>query len=231
MNNVSSAHHLRLALGGTAVLFALCTLQSSPVLAADVLGLYVGGAIGQAQVNADGLPDPFSGTAPGFGDFRENHAAYKVMAGVRPLSLVGAEVEYIDFGHPGGIVGVIPVGLSSSAQFPVFEDVRMQGTAAFGVLYLPVPVVDVYVKAGLARIQATGSVTFTEPAPYAACVSVAGPNCRFSLPYSVTNTGLAGGAGVQVRIGSLALRGEYERFSAAGANPGLFSVGLLWTFL
>jgi hypothetical protein len=26
------------------------------------------------------------------------------------------------------------------------------------------------------------------------------------------------------------VRGEYERFNAAGGNPGLFSLGFTWTF-
>jgi hypothetical protein len=33
------------------------------------------------------------------------------------------------------------------------------------------------------------------------------------------DTGLEVGAGAQFKFGSLAVRGEYERFSAAGGNP------------
>ncbi len=39
----------------------------------------------------------------------------------------------------------------------------MSGAAAFGMLYLPVPVVSVYAKAGLARLQATSNVSLFLP--------------------------------------------------------------------
>jgi hypothetical protein len=149
------------------------------------------------------------------------------MVGLRPISLVGAEITYMDFGHPSGTVGTIPLG----GAVPISGDVKMKGSAAFGVLYLPVPVIDIYVKAGLARLQTTENVTFRLPAPYATCVIEGGPSCQFSKRYDVTNTGLAAGAGAQFKFGSLPVRGEYERFSAAGGNPSLFSLGLTWTFL
>jgi hypothetical protein len=160
-------------------------------------------------------------------NFRENHSAYKFMVGLRPISLVGAEITYMDFGHPSGTVGTIPLG----GAVPISGDVKMKGSAAFGVLYLPVPVIDIYAKAGLARLQTTENVTFRLPAPYATCVIEGGPSCQFSKRYDVTNTGLAAGAGAQFKFGSLSVRGEYERFSAAGGNPSLFSLGLTWTFL
>jgi hypothetical protein len=33
-----------------------------------------------------------------------------------------------------------------------------------------------------------------------------------------------------VKLGPVALRAEYERFSAAGGTPGLASVGAFWFF-
>jgi len=45
-----------------------------------------------------------------------------------------------------------------------------------------------------------------------------------------TNTGFAAGAGAQFKLGSWAVRAEYERFNAAGANPSLVSLGVTWTF-
>jgi opacity protein-like surface antigen len=211
-------------------ILALSIVASAPTWAADPLGLYVGGAVGQAHVQADNLPNPdaVSGFPSSIASFRENHTAYKFMVGLRPISLVGAEVAYVDFGHPTGTVGTLT--LAGTIPVPISADVKMKGTAAFGVLYLPVPVVDIYLKAGLARLQTTEVTTFTLPAPFATCVISGGPNCTFSSRYSATNTGLALGAGAQFKFGSLAVRGEYERFSAAGGNPSLFSLGLTWTF-
>jgi opacity protein-like surface antigen len=49
-------------------------------------------------------------------------------------------------------------------------------------------------------------------------------------PERRANVGFAAGAGAQFKIGSLAVRGEYERFNAAGGNPGLLTVGIIWKF-
>jgi opacity protein-like surface antigen len=109
-------------------------------------------------------------------------------------------------------------------------DVRMKGSAAFGILYLPVPVVDVYLKGGLARIQTSANVTGVLLG-VGTCV-VGFPDCaRFARHNSATDTHFAAGAGAQFKLGSWALRAEYERFSAAGENPGLATLGVTWTFL
>lgn len=181
--------------------------------AADVLGLYVGAAVGQSRVEAD---------IPSIGDFKENHSAFKVMAGIRPISLVGAEVSYIDFGHPTG-------SISDGVTTLVSSDASQRGTAAFGVLYLPVPLVDVFVKAGAARLQST-ETTVTNLPGVGSC-TVTDPGCgRLRLSQNRTNTGFAAGAGAQFKFGSFAVRAEYERFDAAGGNPNLASLGLTWTF-
>jgi hypothetical protein len=174
-------------------------------LAEDLLGLYVGAAAGQSQVEA---------TAPYVQNFRENHSAFKFMVGIRPISLVGVEIAYDDFGHPNRRNGFLAT------------DVTMKGESVFGVLYLPVPIVDIFLKAGLARIDSTAA-THT--------VCSGGQPCPTLVtepePESRANVGFAGGAGAQFKIGSLAVRGEYERFNAAGGNPSLLSVGIIWKFL
>jgi opacity protein-like surface antigen len=186
-----------------AVMLIAMPLRSS--LAEDLLGLYVGAAAGQSRVEA---------TAPDAPDFRENHSAFKVMVGIRPLSFLGAEIAYNDFGHPSRQNGI------------EIADVKMKGESAFGVLYLPVPIVDVFVKGGLARIDSTASTNI---------VCIANNVCPGTLiappkPERRTNVGFAGGAGAQFKMGSLAVRGEYERFNAAGGNPSLLTVGIIWKF-
>src|SRR6266853_2918061 len=127
-------------------------IGTAPVAdAADLLGVYVGGAVGQARIDTGNLQVATAARAFNFGTFNENHTAYKLIGGVRAISLIGAEIEYMDFGHPGKSF--------SLAGVPTSADVRMSGTAAYGMLYLPVPVVSVYVKAGLARLQATSNVS------------------------------------------------------------------------
>jgi opacity protein-like surface antigen len=172
--------------------------------AEDLLGLYVGAAAGQSRVQA---------TAPDAADFRENHSAFKVVVGIRPVSLVGAEIAYNDFGHPSRQTGI------------EIADVKMKGESAFGVLYLPVPIVDVFVKGGLARIDSTASTNIV-------CLANVCPETLIATPKPErrTNVGFAGGAGAQFKMGSLSVRGEYERFNAAGGNPSLLTVGIIWRF-
>lgn len=100
----------------------------------------------------------------------------------------------------------------------------MKGAAAFGVLYLPVPIVDVYGKAGVARLDSTvkGSIC----SPCACSFQI----CRSSFQLNRTNTSGAFGVGAQYRYGSWAVRAEYERFNAAGGNPSLLSAGITWSF-
>jgi opacity protein-like surface antigen len=84
-------------------------------------------------------------------------------------------------------------------------------------------VIDIYAKAGLARLQSSlGGVSAVQPA----CVP-----CALSLfRLDRTNTHFAAGAGAQYKLGAFALRAEYEYFNAGGANPGLVSLGITWTF-
>ena len=176
--------------------------------AQDLLGVYVGASAGQSRVDAQ---------APQYTpyEFSEHHSAFKVMAGIRALSFLGAEIEYVDLGHPNG------TGTS-------ITDASIKGAAAYGVLYLPMglPSLDLFGEGGVARLETTFNG------------AVAGSACTFepcTLPtffhFSRTDTHVAGGVGVQYRLGPIGIRGEYERFDTSNANPTLLSLGLTWTFL
>ena len=199
-----------------AAVAALLMLSMSQAKADDLLGLYVGAAIGAARVEASpgslASANAEGEALVGAGDFAENHSAFKLMAGVRPISLLGAELDYIDFGNPNGNLGTVPA------------NVNLKGTAAFAVAYLPVPVIDVMVKVGLARLQNTVAGT----GGFAAVGSDLPTAAEFRLDR--TNTNFAIGGGVQYTIGSWAIRAEYERFEAAGGSPSLVSAGVTWTF-
>jgi opacity protein-like surface antigen len=199
-----------------ALMVASLVLSAIPIReanATDPLGMYVGGAVGQSQVSAYADSASFLPIGSGgAGEFKENHAAFKAIVGIRPISLFGVELEYADLGHPSGNLFGYPA------------DASIKGTAAFGMLFLPVPVVDIYVKAGAARLQSTLSGIV----PYLPlCGGCAPP--RFEQDR--TNTAFAAGAGAQYKFGSLAVRAEYERFSAAGEHPSVVWLGLTWTFL
>jgi opacity protein-like surface antigen len=188
-------------------------LPGKKATAEDSLGMYVGGAIGQAQVSAYADSASFAPIGSGgTGEFSERHAAFKALVGFRPISFFGAELEYVDFGHPSG----------SLFDYPA--DSSLKGAAAFGLLFLPVPIIDIYLKAGAARLQSTLSGVV----PYLPlCAGCAPP--RFEQDR--TDTAFAAGAGAQYKFGSWAVRAEYERFNAAGEYPTVVWLGLTWTFL
>jgi opacity protein-like surface antigen len=102
--------------------------------------------------------------------------------------------------------------------------VDLKGAAACAVAYLPVTVVDVLVKVGLARVQnnLAGTGSFV----------TVGENVVKSSLFRLdrTNTNFAIGGGVQYSIGPVAVRAEYQRFEASGGSPSLLTAGVAWTF-
>ena len=209
----------------------LCSLGAMTVAHADdLLGLYVGAAFGQAHVRA-------RPTLPGIGpigDLDETHTAFKGMAGIRLLSFLGAEVAYVDFGKVSSMAGPAFSGPQYEA-IANSEQASQKGEAAFAVLYLPVPIIDIYVKAGLSRITTDFNATYTEYIPGTGTCQIGHPNCsvvgQFSASHDATDTSFAYGAGLQWKLGKWAVRGEYERFDAAGANPTLLSLGMTYWIL
>lgn len=210
-------HHFELA----AAVFSLASFSAiASALAADPSGFYVGAAYGRAHVEAGPIstPDGFGGTvlldAPAF-----THSAYQIMLGVRPVSFLGAEVTYMDFGQrfwPTPQAGLfIKAGQASQ-----------KGEGVFAMLYLPVPVVNVYVKAGLSRITTDLSAVYE----YFGVDNCAFTPCHYtSIADNTTDTRFAAGAGLQWKLGDWGIRGEYERFDAAAANPSLISIGIAWS--
>ena len=196
---------------------------------ADLLGLYVGGSAGQGKIETGSLSSPIPATVPTVGEFNANHSAYKVVVGIRALSLIAVEGAYIDFGrasqnfgsttNTSGIIG----GSTASGS------ARLSGTAAFAILYLPIPVVDVFAKAGVARLKTDATATVQLNGPIL-CVITA-PTCRFTQSSSSTDNGFAAGAGAGLKFGPFAIRAEYERFSTRGAYPALTTLGFTYSFL
>ena len=135
--------------------------------------------------------------------FDGTDTAYKIIAGFRPLDWLGVEANYVDLGNPDDTVANVPVQSDGS------------GFSAFAVGFLPVGPVDLFAKAGFIKWDA----------------SVSAP----SLPaLSLENDGsdFAYGAGVQFRVLSLTVRGEYEVFDIEDLDEvNLLSIGVMWTFL
>jgi outer membrane protein with beta-barrel domain len=183
-----------------ALRLVVATYVASPLVAvADPLGAYVGASVGQSTVRADPI------------EFNKHDSGWKVLVGIRPLALFGAEIAYADYGHPSIRYPPFFLGYGASARASAGE--------AFGLAYLPLPVpnLDVYGKAGFARLSYRASIN-------SGCLACAPHNPGY------TSTRLAYGGGVQLRFSKLAARVEYERISASNGDPSLLSVGLTWTF-
>jgi Outer membrane protein beta-barrel domain len=207
------------------LLFTSIASFLAPKIAAaeDPFGFYVGGAVGEATLRSGNVPylQALLGTTPAA--FYAHNTGWKAVIGVRPISFVGAELEYIDFGRvPGSIPGTFLIG-------NVQGDLHSNATALFGVAYLPLPVVllDVYAKAGIARYQtsdtfSSGPLSCREP-----LLCIIGP---VSYRIDRTDARFAYGVGTRVKLSAFAIRAEYERIAANGADPDLVSLGLTWSF-
>jgi opacity protein-like surface antigen len=182
---------------------------------------YIGAGAGESHVRTDTeVIDP-SGNYDG-PDYRfdGHHSAWKLIAGIRPISPLGAELEYIDFGKQKSGVTSTTLGALTGAEAKAFTFFGL------GYLPLPVPFLDIYGKFGLARLHST----LTEISPLPFCPAGLTPCVQSTSNQSEWSTNLAYGAGVQGRFGPLAIRAEYERISASGGSPDIFSVGATWTF-
>src|ERR1700720_4096979 len=94
---------LMLALGATGA--------STRVPADDLLGFYVGAAVGESHVRT--AKEIVGDTGYDY-QFAGQHSAWKVAAGIRPILPLGVELEYIDFGNPSA--GLSNTGLGDSRK-------------------------------------------------------------------------------------------------------------------
>jgi hypothetical protein len=197
-----------------AVLIGACA--ASQVLADNPAGFYLGAGAGYSTVRSD---DPAYGY-PGY--FNDHQAAWKVMAGVRPIAFLGAEIEYIDFGQPSTHRGYFDYNYYGTDSHP-----RAGSVFAVGYLPLPVPFLDVYGKAGVARLQ-TDVSTIVEPN----CPTGTGcnPNTGYLVRHDETFNKFTYGVGVQSKIWNVSFRAEYERISSSFGDPDALTVGAAWNF-
>ena len=167
--------------------------HGAPAVAADN-GFFLGAGVTDSKIDRIG------------GNVDLQDSSYKIIAGIRPLDWLGAELNYIDLGSKSA-------GTSAASTH-----VKSRAVAAYAVAYLgldPLPF-DLYAKAGLARWNLD------------ACIG----GVISGLNGSTSGTDFAYGAGGQVRFGSIGVRLEYERFDLENSSGAkLYSLGLTWTFL
>ena len=196
-----------------AILTVGACAASTAALADNLAGFYVGAGVGYSTVRSDdsayGLP----------GYFNDHQTAWKAIVGVRPIPFLGAEYEYIDFGHPNhdyGYGGINYYGLDSHPH----------ASALFGVGYLPLPIpfIDVFGKAGVARLQTDVTTFVGQTCPvYQNC-----PGNYFR--HEQTYDRFAYGVGVQSKYWGVTFRAEYERINSQFGDPDALTVSATWTF-
>jgi opacity protein-like surface antigen len=168
-----------------ALALSLALLAGPAARAADH-GFYLGAGLGQSE----------SGVRAGNFNFKDRDTGYKFIVGFRPLDVFAAELNYVGLGTP-----------ANGAQ-----QTKSRAVDGFALVFLPLPVIDVYGKAGLVSWKTDAS------AP--------------ALSLSRSGSDFAWGAGVQVHLGSLAARLEYEALNASElAKPTFLTLGATFTFL
>ena len=133
-----------------AVVTVVGSLASAAASADNLLGFYAGVGMGESTVRSD------DGYGHGYGGYDyyhyyddDHHFGWKAILGIRPIPFLGAELEYIDFGHPGSD------GYNYNDYRYYGPDSHPRAIAAFGVghIPLPLPFLDIYAKAGAARLH------------------------------------------------------------------------------
>jgi Outer membrane protein beta-barrel domain len=212
--NLEAGMRISKALGLTLLAVAACGV-SGAAIADNLLGFYVGAGAGESQIRSDdsryGLP----------GYYNDYQTAWQAIVGIRPISIIGVEAEYIDFGQPGH---------HHNYDFNVSgTDSHPTAPAVFAVGYLPIPIpyLDIFAKVGAARLS-TNVTDFVA----VACVSGSPcPNLMAVSRHQVIDTRVAYGAGVQSKFPfGLIVRGEYERISSPYGDPSALMVSALWQF-
>ncbi|MEJ0006464.1 MAG: hypothetical protein WDM77_08900 [Steroidobacteraceae bacterium] len=192
------------------------------------LGLYVGAGAGRATINQIQFDDHGA-------DFRHidgQPLGWNAVIGVRPLPFLGAEAEYIDFGTKHLPAGSPYLVGGFTNQF-LGGEAHDRAEAAFGVVYLPLPIpwLEPFAKLGWAQIWDHDSYSGIYNNVFVNGV----PLGHASSSQNTHPSGAAYGGGLQFHFKQLAVRAQYERISGSRSfggwnNPDLLSVGLNWTF-
>ena len=130
----------------------------------------------------------------------------KAIVGFRPLDSFAIEANYVDMGETR-----IPLNIvCTTTPCPTEATIDSQSISVSAVGLLPLPLIDLYARVGISKWE-------SELSPF-----VAEKRDGSDPTY---------GAGAQFRLGSFALRLEYERFDFDDDSADLVSVGFTYTFL
>jgi opacity protein-like surface antigen len=153
----------------------------------------------------------------GFATFLPNNinsTSWQAFVGIRPISLLAVEADYIALGSQASAIQT-PMSCVSGNICAVTRESDAKALAGYAVGFLPIPLpyLDVYGKAGLARYKLNDTITYD---------LAAAPTYTSSQPDNVTV--FTWGAGVQAHFGMIGGRLEYTGFSKASTS--VFSVSI-----
>jgi len=136
----------------------------------------------------------------------DDDRGFKGMVGFRPLDSFAVEANYVDLGESRVPLSLVCVTPPCPTEATI--DSQLVSVSAVGMFALPL--VDLFGRVGYATWESELSPFVTQKRD--------GSDPTY-------------GAGAQVRIGSFALRFEYERFEFEDDSSDLLSVGFTYTFL
>ena len=123
-----------------------------------------------------------------------DNTSWKAFLGVRPLNWLAVEADYYDLGSGSG----------GDAHYQTHAHGKAFSVYAVGFLPIPLPMLDIYGKAGLARSKVNGEgISFL---------------LGTTSGVSRSGTGFAWGIGAQAHISMVGVRLEYEGFSVPNSS-------------
>jgi OmpA-OmpF porin, OOP family len=174
---------------------AVSLLWTSSALAQDTEvepGFYLGAGITQSRWDADNFD---------VDDLDDEDNSWKAIAGYRFHPNFAVEANYIDFGEASA------PATPPAARF----DAEAKGFAMYAVGTVPISMVDLYAKAGAARIDGEG---------------------RFGdVGFQDDATEFAYGAGIRLRLQNFGIHAEYEKFDTdVVGDLDLITLGATYSF-
>ncbi len=192
------------------------------------LGLYAGAGVGRATVNQTQFDD--------YGDvFRHidgQPLGWNAVIGVRPIPILGAEAEYIDFGNKHLAAGA-PFVLGGYTQQFLGGEAHDRAGAVFAVGYLPLPIpwVEPFAKLGWAQIWEHDSYSGIYAIPVNGVPIGQASASQNTQPLAQPTEPACNSISASLRCArSTSASAVTDHLAVGRANPTLLSVGLNWTF-
>jgi hypothetical protein len=143
-----------------------------------------------------------------FGQDVEDDNGFKAIVGARPFDWLAIEANYADFGEARAPLFIVCI----TPPCPDEETVAAKSLSVSLLGMWALPALDLFARVGTSRWETEHQI-------------------RFGPVQKDKGTDATYGLGLQARLGSFALRVEYERFDFGREDADLVSAGFTYTFL